>query len=182
MEHDTPPSYRIGGTTEVLMMGFAWSIYALNFLVEIVGDWFGVGEIASLIIMIAVNIIFVLWFTYKSVSVFDPKIIWKFIISFIISSIPILNLFYFSRGKSGVIKPGFIARIKSIIENSREEDIERQNGGEGEGEKKDPRNANIWDGKSPKERHVRPEPREINTGRDVRDTTPPEQDDQQMAA
>ena len=178
MEEDTPPSYRISKTTEMLMLGVAWSVYATNFIVEIIGDWFGIGEVISLVLMIGANVVFILWFKYKGVSVFAPKVIWKFLLSFILSSLPVINLFYFSRGGSGIIKPGFVARIKSIIETSREED-----------------GASIkvkgWDGTGPKPRHERSEPnknpRIINTRRDARqatlsDTTSQEEDEMRDVA
>ena len=119
-------NYRISGATEGLMKGVAYAVYGTNFLINIIGDWFGIGEVASTVFMFFTYCAYVLWFALKGVYVFSPKTLGKFIVSFILNEIPVVNVLYFTQSKNGLPQPGIVAMVGRIVDQSREED--KQNG------------------------------------------------------
>ena len=119
---ETEVTYRISKSTEGLMRALALIIYGANFLINLVGDWFGVGEVVSLIFMIVAYVIYVFWFKSHKVSVFESKVMWQFILSAIISAIPILNVLFFRMSKSGIPLPGIASMVEKVTEQSRAED------------------------------------------------------------
>jgi hypothetical protein len=116
---------RISPMTEMMMGWAAWAAYGLNFLIEIVAGWIGIGLIASIIFMIMAYSCFVIWFIFKGVNVFDPKLIGNFAFGAFISSIPIINLFYISLDKkTGVPTPGIRKNVGKVIALIQKEDEE----------------------------------------------------------
>ena len=118
-------NYRISGATEGLMKGVAYAAYGTNFLINIVGGWFGIGEIASTVFMFFTYCAYVLWFALKGVYVFSPKTLGKFIVSFILNEIPIVNVLYFTQSKNGLPQPGIVAMVARVVDQSREEDKQK---------------------------------------------------------
>lgn len=125
-------NYRISAATEGLMKGVAYAVYGTNFLINIVGDWFGIGEIASTVFMFFTYCAYVLWFALKGVYVFSPKTLSKFIVSFILNEIPIVNVLYFTQSKNGLPQPGIVTMVARVVDQSREEDKQK---GEAAGQK-----------------------------------------------
>ncbi|HZS43237.1 MAG TPA: hypothetical protein VFA52_03415 [Candidatus Paceibacterota bacterium] len=113
---------RISAASEMLMGAVAWAAYGINFLVNILGDWFGIGEIVSFIFMALVYCMFAFWFATKGVSVFKGKIAGAAAGKFVLSLIPIVNVFAFSRTKKGLIEPSVRAFVRQVTEITREED------------------------------------------------------------
>jgi hypothetical protein len=114
---------RISPMTEMMMGWAAWAAYGINFLIEIVAGWIGIGLIASIIFMIMAYSCFVMWFIFKGVNVFSPKLIGNFAFGALISSIPIINLFYISLDKkTGVPTPGIRKNVGKVIALIQKED------------------------------------------------------------
>lgn len=110
--------------TEIMMKGTAWFVYFVDFLVNIIGDWFGAGELISFIFMALAYAGFALWFAFHRVSIVDPKYAKEFFVKMVISVIPIVNVFYFTVTKNGSFVPGIRGMVENIIERSKEEDRE----------------------------------------------------------
>ena len=119
-----PLRKRISSGTEVFMKGTAWFVYGVNFLVNIIGDWFGVGEVLSFVFMAMAYAGFGLWFSFKRVSVVDPKYIKDFAIKMILGVIPIVNVLQVSKTKNGLYVPGVCGMVERIIERAKTEDDE----------------------------------------------------------
>jgi hypothetical protein len=114
---------RISPTTEMMMNFMAWGAYGTNFLIEIIAGWFGIGLIASIVFMIGVYACFAMWFLFKGVNVFSPKLVGNFAFGAIISAIPIINLFYISFDKkTGIPTPGVRKNVGRVIHFVQEED------------------------------------------------------------
>lgn len=116
---------RISSTTELMMNWVAWGVYAMNFLVEIVMGWVGIGLIASVVFMIFAYTSFAIWFILKGVNVFSPKLVGNFLFGAAISAIPIINMFYISLDKkTGIPTPGIRKNIGKIIALIQKEDAQ----------------------------------------------------------
>ncbi len=113
---------RISHGSEMLMGAVAWAAYGIDFLINIILDWIGVGEILSPIFMLLVGGMFVFWFATKGVNVFKPRILREIAFKVILSFIPIVNIFAFSKTKNGLIEPSIRAAVRRVIEITREED------------------------------------------------------------
>ncbi|MES3005657.1 MAG: hypothetical protein V4664_01775 [Patescibacteria group bacterium] len=117
--------YRIDGGSEFLMKGFAWTVYGLNFALEITTDFIGIGLFLSPLFMLCMYTALGFWISSKKVSLFSKKTGGQFIISGIISLIPVVNLLYFKFGTSGLPLPGIVGVTSKIVRGSQEEDKER---------------------------------------------------------
>ncbi len=121
---ETEITYRISAGKEAEMKAVAYAVYGANFLIELILDWVGIGEIVSPVFMAIMYAAFALWFNRLGVKILGGKVTGKFLFSMIISVIPIVNLFYFSLGKSGLPMPGIVKTVEKIIALTREEDEE----------------------------------------------------------
>ncbi|MDD5318399.1 MAG: hypothetical protein PHF79_01060 [Candidatus Pacebacteria bacterium] len=113
---------RISTGDETLMEGAAWCVYALDFVINIVGDWFLVGEIISIIFMAVMTAVYIFWFTTKNVKITDPTIFKVFILRDIVALIPIIDLLPIFPQKEGLPQPGFPGMVRAVIQASREQD------------------------------------------------------------
>lgn len=114
--------YRISGLKEMMMKAAAFIVYGTNLLLQLFTDWLGVGLFLSPLFMTLAYGVFALWFAISGVAIIDSQKIRTLLISWAISAIPVVNLFYFSIGKSGIPRPGIVNTISSVIDQSKQED------------------------------------------------------------
>lgn len=104
------------------MKALAYGVYAFNLLLELVTDWWGAGLFLSPLFMGISYAVFVMWFTYKGVSLLGPRILGRSIVSLILSLIPVINILYFRLSKNNIPQPGIVNMVAHVISVSQEED------------------------------------------------------------
>ena len=119
-----PPRKRISSGTEMLMKGTAWFVYATNFLINLIGDLFAIGEVLSFAFMGMAYVGFAFWFGIKGVSIVDPKYAKEFFLKMLLGVIPIVNVLPVSKTKNGLFVPGICGMVENIIERAKTEDNE----------------------------------------------------------
>jgi hypothetical protein len=123
MEGNIDVDYRISEVTGSFMLFVAYIVYIVNFVINILGDEWGVGEVLSFIFMAFSYACFAAWFTFEGASPFEQTgTLVKYVLSWIISMIPVLNVFYFEVPESGILQPGIVANVSKMIKESRKQD------------------------------------------------------------
>lgn len=104
------------------MKALAYGVYAFNLLLQLVTTWWGAGLFLSPLFMAISYATFTLWFVYKGVSLLNPRILGKSLLSFAISLIPVINLLYFRLSKNRIPQPGIVNMVAHVITFTQEED------------------------------------------------------------
>ncbi len=118
---------RISKTTQMLMEGVAWCVYGVDFLINLVGDLFGVGEVISFIFMVIAVVLYIFWFYLKGVKVFDPAVLKKVWLRALVAIIPIIDVLpIFPTKQSSLNWPGFPGFVRNLIAETQEEDTAKE--------------------------------------------------------
>lgn len=120
-----PQRKRISYGTEMLLKGSAWFVYITSWPLEIILDFlFGIGLIVGPVYSGIFYCLAELALRFKGASLIDPKKVLDTVFSLVLADLPIINLFYVKRTKSGLFVPGMYGIISGTIERIKAEDEE----------------------------------------------------------
>ncbi len=113
--------------TKFNMTMLAWIFYGLNFLIDVLLLWIGVGEAANFFMEIAEYLLFAIWFAFSGVNVLSAGNRLIFFSRFLLNEIPIVGPLLFGVDK-GKVKGGIVAMVSKIVDNTKkEDDLHNQN-------------------------------------------------------